>query len=71
MHQVTHDPQLVSRMVGERYAQADANRLAKLARGRRSPRPSLAGRINGQFAHLASIIRHRPVTPDAAPATRS
>lgn len=71
MHQVSHDPQLVTRMVGERYAQADANRLAKLARGSRSPRPSLVGRISGRLAHVGAIIRHRPATHDAAPATRS
>jgi hypothetical protein len=71
MYQVTHESGIANQMVAERRAQADANRLAALSRGSRARRPSLVGRIGGHLAHMGAIIRHRPVTHDAARATRS
>ncbi len=70
MYRATHESGIVSQVVRERHAQADANRLATLARGSRTRRPSLVGRIGGHLAHLSAHIRHQPTTHDAATATR-
>lgn len=71
MYRATHGSGIVSQIVRERHAQADADRLAKLATSSRTRRPSLVGRIGGQLAHMSAHIRHQPTTHDAAPATRS
>jgi hypothetical protein len=71
MYRATHESGIVSQMIRERQAQADANRLATLARRSRTRRPSLTALFGGHLSHMAAHIRHRPTTHGAAPATRS
>lgn len=71
MYRATHESGIVSQMVRERQAQADANRLVTLARGSRTGRPSLVRLIGGHLAHMSAHIRHPRTTHDAAAATRS
>lgn len=71
MYRPTHDAETISRIITERYTAADADRLAALARARRTRRPSLAARIGGRFAQMTASVRHPAITRDVAPATRS
>jgi hypothetical protein len=72
MYRPTHDAQLLSQMLlDDRRAHADADRLAALARGRRTHRPTLAARIGGQLGAISAAIRHQPATSRPAPATRA
>ena len=63
MQRPTHDPAMISLMIGERHAHADADRLAALARGRKTSRPSRLAQVSGRLATLiASSVRHQPMT---------
>jgi hypothetical protein len=71
MYRPTHDPAIISHMIGEHHAHADADRLAALARGRRSQRPSLLTRVSGRIAALAATpLHHRPVRHTAVRSAR-
>jgi hypothetical protein len=58
MYRPTHEPIIMDRMISERYAAADGQRLAKLARAGRSPRPSVLARVSGRVASVVAPLRH-------------
>jgi hypothetical protein len=70
MYRPTHDPALISHMIGEHRAHADADRLAALARSRRSRGPSLLTRVSRHLASMAASPAHRGVPHTPARAAR-
>jgi hypothetical protein len=66
MYHPTHEPAIIRHMLDDRYALADSDRLAGLARIRRTPRPSLLQRLSGRIASIGSVVVHRPATRTTA-----
>ena len=66
MYHPTHDPAIIRHMVDDRYAHAQSDRLAALARSRRTPRPSFLRRVGGRVASFEALLLHRPVTRTTA-----
>jgi hypothetical protein len=70
MYHPTHDPAIIRHMIDEGYAHADSDRLAALARSRRTHRPSFLERLGGRVASFQSALSHRPVTRPTARTSR-
>ena len=66
MYHPTHDPAIIRHMIDSGYANADSDRLAALARRRRTPRPSFLQRLGGHVASFEAALLHRPVTRTTA-----
>jgi hypothetical protein len=60
MYHPTHDPAIIRHMIDDGYDRADSDRLAALARSRRTRRPSLLQRVGGHVAAIQSALLHRP-----------
>ena len=66
MYHPTHDPAIIRHMIDTGYAHADSDRLAALARSRRTPRPSILQRVGGRVASFEATLLHRPVSRTTA-----
>jgi hypothetical protein len=71
MYRPTHDAEVINRIMVERYAHANEDKLAALARSRRPRTPSTLARIAGRLSAAVTLsLHHRPMPRTTARSVR-